>query len=47
MYLKFAENVDMLVEIMNAKFKNGGGRTMGTLDANNLKKKISVWCCLI
>ena len=36
MYLKFAEKVDMLVQIVNAKFGNESKRTIGILD----KKKI-------
>ena len=33
MYLKFDENVDILVQIVNAKFENERGRTMGILGA--------------
>ena len=36
-YLKFFEYVDMLVQIIYAKFKND--RTMGILGAQNIKKK--------
>ena len=44
--MKFAENVDILVEIINAKFENERGKDTGCTKTRKLffVKKISGWC---